>query len=440
MELGTDRGTATIIDDDDIRASVTGLETVVLEGSDATFEVALTRTEDGGSGSGSGSREVVVNYRVTDGSVSTAEAGKDYTAPSGKLNIPAGRSTGTIVIPTRSDRVLELAGETLAVMLTGADSAAGMVEFSSQASNPVTTIRDADGAVVVSVADAAPVDEGDPAIFKVTLSGKVSHAVSVTATTPNSPERVGSIEPATLMIDAGDTTGTITVQTTGNELAENTDTFTLQLGQPTTDAPSVVLGKATATGRIRDDDPLRVNLVEESAVLAAAQRVVYTLQLDGGKGSQAITVDYTYTVTGTVGSFSGTDTATIGLEQSSGTLAIENSMVPDNSVDLFTLGPRLTVTLTDVSTDAGTVTLGRSTARTALAATRFLVQPASGPEDGNLIFTVTREGDATNVDVEYETVPGTARANSDYTPREGTLAQRYRLCHGPGGTGQFKRR
>ena len=58
--LGVDRATATIDDDEILAASVRPLQTTVLEGSDARFEVALAS----GGASASGSSAVVVSYTV----------------------------------------------------------------------------------------------------------------------------------------------------------------------------------------------------------------------------------------------------------------------------------------------------------------------------------------------------------------------------------------
>ena len=163
--LGNDRATAIINDDDDLTATVTSLQTSVLEGSDARFEVALTSD----NASASGSTSVVVSYMVNRNQDGATAA--DYTEPSGRLTIPAGQSTGTIDISTTADNVLELADETIAVQLTGADTAAGEVDLATNPTSEATAIRDKDGTVVVSVADAAPVEEGQAAVFTASLSG-----------------------------------------------------------------------------------------------------------------------------------------------------------------------------------------------------------------------------------------------------------------------------
>ena len=420
VELGDDRVTATIADDDDLQASVTRQQITVLEGSDATFVVALTTTQIGG-GSGSGSRAVVVSYTVV---VSEGVTTADYTSPSsGRITIPAGQSSGTIVIPTKADDVLELGGEMLAVRLTSRSTAAGGFAQQTLPTSQQTTIRDREGTVVVSVADAAPVFEGGAAVFQVSLSGKVSQDVVVTPTTdPQNSDDFESPQPPSLTIPAGETTGTFTVQTTDDaddRRTEDEETFSLEIGLSGT-VTGVVLGRATATGTIRDNDPLRANLSGPRAVATNASHADYTVDLTGGTGSEIVTVRYTYRI----GNSSGSSSLTILAGIRSDVIRIANDTLPDpDSRDLFDSGSTLTVTLTEVSTDAGTVTVGSSSASTMTAATVISVadtSTTSAAEGSILTFQVRLDGDLSNTKtVRYETVAGTAAANSDYTARSG---------------------
>ena len=107
--------------------SVTGPETVV-EGSAATFTVSLS--------GGTGSMPVVVDYSTAD---STATAGKDYTAPSGKLTIAAGGESGTFRIQTTEDKVVD-PHETLVVKLTGVSTAAGAARVGSPRTASTTIV------------------------------------------------------------------------------------------------------------------------------------------------------------------------------------------------------------------------------------------------------------------------------------------------------------
>ena len=420
--LGADRATATINDNDPLTATVTRQQNTVLEGADATFLVALTLT--GGTASRSGSRPVIVSYRPT--AASTAEAPDDYTSPSGKLTIPAGRSSGTITISTKTDDVLELSvdgttrgGETLAVELTAATTAAGAVTASSTASDS-TNIRDHDGFVVVSAADAAAVDEGDAAVFTVSLSGQVSYPVTMAVGPTAATVDYEAAAPATLTIAAEETSGTVTVQTIDDTLAEDEEPIPLTLSDlailttpaTTTLNGTVVLGASMATGTIRKNDPLRVNLSGPRAVIvSAATNVEYTLELTGGttETDNVVTVDYAYRV----GSDSGTGTTTIAGGSQTGTF----SVTPAGP----SAGQTLVVTLTDVEAVRGTVTRGTASVSTAVAETTIsATDQTATAETGNLEFTVTSTPGIYGV-VSYQTSGGTASSSADYTSQSGRL-------------------
>ena len=194
----------------------------------------------------------------------------DYTKPSGKLTIPAGRSSGTITIKTTVDDVLELNGESLIVELTSATTAAGTVTANTATpavEDRTTTIRDHDGTVVVSVADAPRVDEGGVATFTVSLSGTVSRPVTVTVTPSGNPDDYDYAE-RMLTIAAGETSKTVRVETKDDMLAEDEETFTLTISGALPEG--VVYGANTAIGTIRDNDPLQVNLSGPRAVASDA--------------------------------------------------------------------------------------------------------------------------------------------------------------------------
>ena len=215
--LGATRGTAIITDNDKLHVSIESRQTTVLEGSSAAFTVKLTETST--SRSGAGSADVVVDYEVSTTSEAKA-ADKDFTAPSGRLTIRAGQSSGTITIAANDDDVLEPGGENLVVMLTGipTTSPSEKVVLGAPAmAMAMTTIRDRVGTVIVSLEDARSVVEGQSAVFDVTLSGAVSVAVDATLTVP-SPSDFET--PDSLSIPMGETTGSFTVATTDNSQAE----------------------------------------------------------------------------------------------------------------------------------------------------------------------------------------------------------------------------
>ena len=97
LELGTTSAMATISENDDLTAKVTSRDTTVIEGNSATFVVDL---------GGTSSENIVIDYTVSGDGTNPADE-EDYTAPSGSLTIRAGQSSGTIVIRTLDDGVLE---------------------------------------------------------------------------------------------------------------------------------------------------------------------------------------------------------------------------------------------------------------------------------------------------------------------------------------------
>ena len=111
---------------------------------------------------------------------------------------------------------------------------------------------------VVSIADALAV-EGSALAFPVTLSAAAPADVTLTWTTePGTAQPAADYMPApagSLTIPAGETTATVMVPTTDNDVAEPEETFTVRLAAAGLPA-GVTLGTAAATGTITNDDTL----------------------------------------------------------------------------------------------------------------------------------------------------------------------------------------
>ena len=312
VTLGTANAPGTIEDDDTVMAAVTAGAPTVSEGSAASFEVVLTDATS--------TADVVVTYTVT----GTATSGTDYTAPSGSLTITAGESSGTITIRTTSDSVLDR-GETLIVTLTGA-STAGTVTVDSTAAT--TTIVDS-GTATVSVG-AATAAEGDDVEFVVTLSMAAGSDValdwSTADDTATADDDYTAVTAGTLTISAGDTTGTLTVSTAEDRLAEADETFTVTM-TGTTLPSGVTLGTATATGTIEDDDTLTASVTAGASTVSEGSAASFEVVLTDATSTADVVVTYTVTGTATPGTDytapSGSLTITAGA--SSGTITIRTT-------------------------------------------------------------------------------------------------------------------
>ena len=274
-----------IRDDERLAARIAKDTVSVEEGQDATFKVRLT--------GGRSSAPVSLTYSVS----GTATPGDDYTVPSGELSIPAGEQTGYITIATLTDDLLD-PDETLVVELTGGESTGRKVR--TQGDDGTATILD-EGTLLASV-EAAEGAEGSALEFAVTLSVATDVPVEVAWETwqdqDNAPEDETAaagvdyqISSGTVTISPGVTTGTLTVATTQDSVAEGDEQFrvTLTSASRSTDTDTttpVALGVFSAEGTILDDDdpPATVTLsVNPGSVAegAGATELSVSATLDG---------------------------------------------------------------------------------------------------------------------------------------------------------------
>ena len=376
---------ATIKDDDPLTVSLVGPKNVTV-GDDAVYTVMLK--------GGTSSAVVVVPYAVTVGGESTNQT----------LTIAAGRTKGTIVVPTAG----QSGTLTVALAVPDEETTTGTVGLEPGESSKDTMISAA-GTVTVSVAATTPtVNEGDTARFTLTLSAAANNDVSVGYRTQDlSTPEIGG----TVTIQGGRTSATFTVDTPEDTKAEADATFTVTLGTLTSEvetgtATVVALGTDTATVTILDDDPLSVSVrsLERTVVEGGTGGInqdptanaTFEVKLDGGTGGADVTVMYALSGTAT----GATDTTEDYTEPSGSVEIVAGATtgtitVVTNDDEVLEGDETVTVTLTHASTTAGTVRLGTPTTAS----------------------TTINDSDSA-VTVELEEVDGTA-ANDDATVTEG---------------------
>ena len=260
---------ASIRDDESLTAVITADAEYAVEGGSATFTVAL---------SGGVTTEAVT---ITFEAGGSASAGKDYGTPSGaltfpqgnndgragSLEIPAGESSGMITYPILVDN-LEEDEESLEVELFQVSSGQRAGGVSTTQSSASTTILD-DGMLVVSILGAPSVEEGVAATFTISMSMTTDEVVSVDWKTRQPGQSLGLGESAqhgtdfqsatgTVAIAAGSRSGTFTVSTTEDTLAEGDESFRVFLIEAQKRSgflPELFpLGVTQATGVITDND------------------------------------------------------------------------------------------------------------------------------------------------------------------------------------------
>ena len=199
---------------------------------------------------------VLVRYSTVDG---TAIAGSDYTreVETGQnykiLNIPAGRSSATIRIPITDDQVYESADETFTLQLTNHNNRATL-DGGATSLTATGAIADDDPKPVVSVAGPAGavsyVSENvkDPVTFTLTLMGQSAGDVTVEYATGEAgllglltsrqgpagatedEDYVGAS--GTVTFTSGQTTKTVAVQVTDDDVSEETEFFGFKISRP----------------------------------------------------------------------------------------------------------------------------------------------------------------------------------------------------------------
>jgi sugar lactone lactonase YvrE len=191
---------------------------------------------------------ITVPFTVVDG---TATAGSDFAPTAGTVTFDPGVTSKTVTVQVTGDQVAELT-ETFSVTLQP-EGGVGAIRATGTG-----TILDNDGAATLSIGDAI-VDEGNngtvTASFPVTLSPASGQTVTVQFSTSNGSATAGQdyqSTSGTLTFQPGDVSKSIQVAVNGDTTHEADETFTVGLTSPSAGA---ALGRAQATGVIRDDDP-----------------------------------------------------------------------------------------------------------------------------------------------------------------------------------------
>ena len=378
------------------RLSIADAATVT-EGGGAVFTVRLSDTS---------SETVTVRYATVD---DTAVAGSDYTRTTGTLRFDPNERTDTIRVPILQDSTAEPSES-----------------FTVELSNPNrATVSDGTGAVTIEadpmpelrISDAAPVAEGNDAVFTVSLSTPSSQVVTVEYTTEDGTAAAGddyTTIAETLTFSPGQTTKIIRVPVLVDSTQESSETFTVELSTPmgTTLADSTGLGTITA-------DPMPGLSIGDAEPVAEGNDAVFTVSLNP-PSSQVVTVEYR-TVDGTAGAGSdySTTSETLRFDPLETTKTIQVPVLTDSlsepSEDFEVELRNPSRATLDDARGVGTIAADPMPGLT--------IDDAAPVAEGNdAVFTVTLHPQSSQVvTVEYTTEDRTAAAGDDYTTIAETL-------------------
>ncbi|WP_404972986.1 Calx-beta domain-containing protein [Vibrio campbellii] len=483
-------GTGTIVDDgsgpgpdpDDDRPTVASISsTTVNEGDPATLDVTMSNAS---------TTDTVVSMTLADG---TADGGVDYTDtqvtityadnstevvavnPDGSFNVtvPANDTKYSITVSTTDDDLFEgpetftLSGAT-AVQTTPAEGTGTIVD---DGSGPGPDPDD-DRPTVVSISSTTA-NEGDPATLDVTMSnasttdtvvnmtladgtadGGVDYTdTQVTITYADSSTEVVAVNPDgsfDVTVPANDTTYSITVSTTDDDLFEGPETFTLSGATAVQTTPAegtgTIVDDGSGPGPDPDDDRPTVASISSTTVNegdpatldvtvsnASTTDIVVSMTLADGTADGG--VDYTNTQVTITYADSSTEVVAVNTDGSF------DVTVPANDTTYS-----ITVSTTDDDLFEGpeTFTLSGATAvqTTSAEGTGTIVDDGSGPgpdpdDDrptvASIGSTTVNEGDPATLDVTMSNASttdtvvsmtladGTADGGVDYTDTQVTI-------------------
>ena len=418
--LGTDTA-STLIENDDVQFTISADAASRAEGNSAdgaltpyTFTVSRSST----LGPSSVDWAVQLSGGLTSAAINDFVSGQDLLGsnsglPSGTVNFAAGELTRQITVNLATDDNVEQ-DEDFSVLLSVSNP--DNIDLSAPAASG--TISNDDSGFSIFAADSVKA-EGDSGTtlftFEVVRAGDLSAAalvdwsVSGGAVNPADADDFGGSFPSgTLNIPANTETVTLTIEVSGDMLAELGETFDVAISNARIDGSGAPLGISAetgiATGTILNDDQnfavsaANDNLNEGNS---GAQEMVFTVSRSGDL-SGAATVDYV------VNGGAGVDAAdTESALPLSGTLTFAAG-VSERTVSVFVNGDLLgegdeTYTLALSNPSTGMIT--GATASTTIVnddASYSVAAPAAAMEGDagsttDFSFTVTRSGDTGQV-------------------------------------------
>ena len=365
--IGDGQGLGTITNDD--AAAITIDDVSLVEGNSGTsafiFTVSIDKT----------ATEDITVVADTSG-VSATGGGVDFTDVTGQtLTILAGQTSTTLTVDVTGGNLVEI-DETFTVDLSDAriGGAVDPTRVAIADGQGLGTITNDDTATIAI--DDVTLVEGDVGnqafIFTVSIDKTASEDITVVADTSGISATGGGVDFAdvtgqTLTILAGQTSTTVTVDVTGEDLAEIDETFTVDLSDAriggVVDATRATIGDGQGLGTITNDDTATISIDDVTLVEgdSGTSAFVFTVSLDKAASQDITVVADTSGISATGGGVDFADvtgqTLTILAGQTSTTVTVDVT-----GEDLVEIDETFTVDLSDARiggvVDATRATIG----------------------------------------------------------------------------------
>jgi hypothetical protein len=394
--LATATAGATILDDDQ---SLWGISTTGIDRSENGFAVLYTVTRTGDSSTAA----TLIGFTAG----GTATGGSDFGNSAASITFAAGETTQVVRVNLTNDALAE-GDETLVAGISRASVGTIVTATAS------VTLLDDDLSVwkVTSGGDAG--ESAGVLTFTVSRSGPYSTAQTIQFATVGGTAAAGTDYTAayqTLSFAAGENSKTVTIAIGGDSLAEGNETVVAAISG----ASSGVIGTASATGTILDDDQSLWS-VAASAGNESSSFAAFTVTRTGS-GAQATVV---FSTAGGGTAAAGADYSAVlqTLSFAAGEMS-RTVLVPVTDDSLAETSETITGLISDAS--IGDIVAATSSSTLALNdGTRsvFSIAPLQDvlkENDTHAGFTITRSGDlSTSQTVQYYDAGGTATSGSEY--------------------------
>ena len=279
------QGTGTITNDEASQSGSFNFNAASYSVNENGVNATVTVKRSGGSDGA-----VAVQYATSDG---TATANSDYTNASGTLSWADGDSADkTFTITIANDGTDEL-DETVNVTLSNPTGGASL----GNPSSAVLTITDDDAQPAISISDVSQA-EGNSGMtnfsFDVTLSVASGQTVTVDYLAADGTALVGGDYQAasgTLTFAPGETTKSLSVVVNGDTQDEPTETFVVNLSNPS----SATIAKGQGTGTVVNDDAAggaSIQFTQATYAVAEQLGAMTVTVTRSGNVSNAASVDY----------------------------------------------------------------------------------------------------------------------------------------------------
>ena len=263
----TNKATMVLIDNDTLTVSLTTPDHGAEAGPDnASVTFSLSSAASSG--------DITVGYSVG----GTATSGSDFTALSGSITVDNGTSSSVLTIPVLDDSIDE-DNETVVITLTSVSAGAQL--SLSNASLSVNIADNDNSSIAITTTDTT--DEGDNAVFGVSLSAPAGADTTITYT-DNGTATSGTdytTPSGTLVIAAGSSSGSISIPTINDGLDDDNETLIITI--TAVSGPVTLTGTPSATTRLLDVTDYEAMLKKAAEATRKMIREDLSISLDNAR-------------------------------------------------------------------------------------------------------------------------------------------------------------